>query len=247
MRRSNAIEGLPESGDDYIATMNAMVRDEYGGPDVLKLAEIAPPVVKDSEVLVRVRAASVNVADWLALTGRPYVVRPAYGGLRHPKRVLGKDVAGQVVAVGRRVKRLQPGDEVFGLAESSFAEYVCAREDNLVRKPIGLTLEEAAAVPLAGATALRNLREIGQIRPGQKVLINGAAGGVGTFGVQIAKSLGAEVTGLCGTRNVDLVRSIGADHVIDSHKKTSRNEHFYDVILDNEPKSITPIAWGVTS
>jgi NADPH:quinone reductase-like Zn-dependent oxidoreductase len=148
--------------------MKAIVRDEYGEPDVLKLAEIAPPVVKDGEVLVRVRAASVNVADWLALIGRPYVVHPAYGGLRHPKRVLGKDVAGQVVAVGRRVKRLQPGDEVFGLAEGSFAEYVCAKEDNLVRKPIGLTLEEAAAVPLAGATALRDLRDIGRFDPAKR-------------------------------------------------------------------------------
>jgi NADPH:quinone reductase-like Zn-dependent oxidoreductase len=221
--------------------MKAVVQQEYGWPDVLKIEEIAEPAVKDGDVLVRVRAASVNVADWLALTGRPYVARPVYGGLRHPKnRVLGKDVAGQVVAAGRDVKRLKPGDEIFGLCQGSFAEYVVGREDNLVLKPAGLAFEQAAAVPLAGLTALRNLREVGQIRPGQKVLINGASGGVGTFGVQTAKWLGAEVTGVCSTRNLDLVRSIGVDHVIDyTQEDFTRNAHLYDVILDNhEPLAL---------
>ncbi len=186
---------------DQRKTMKALVQDEYGSPDVLNLEEIAQPVVKDGDVLVRVHAASVNVADWLAMRGRPYVARPALGGLRHPRnRVLGKDVAGQVVAVGREEERLQAGDEVFGLCEGSFAEYVSAGADNFVRMPVGLTFEQAAAVPLAAATALRNLRDIGQVRPGQKVLINGAAGGVGTFAVQIAKWLGAEVTGVCSWR-----------------------------------------------
>jgi len=215
--------------------MKAVVRERYGPPDVLRLEEVERPVVQDRDVLVGVRAASVNVADWLALRGRPYVARPAYGGLRHPRdRPLGKDVGGQVVAVGSNVKRLQPGDEVFGLCEGSFAEYVVTGEDNLVRKPVGLTFEQAAAVPLAAATALRNLRDNGQVRPGQKVLINGAAGGMGSFAVQIAKWLGGEVTGVCSTRNVDLVRSIGADHVIDyTQEDFTRNGNVYDVILDN--------------
>jgi NADPH:quinone reductase-like Zn-dependent oxidoreductase len=215
--------------------MKAIVRDSYGSPDVLRLEEIAQPVVQDREVLVRVRAASVNVADWMALRGRPYAVRPAFGGLRRPKnRLLGKDVAGTVAAVGRNVQRLQEGDEVFGLCEGAFAEYVAAAEDALVLKPLGLTFEQAAAVPLAAATALRNLRDVAQVRHGQQVLINGAAGGVGTFAVQIAKWLGAEVTGVCSTRNLDLVRSIGANHVIDyTQDDFTRDERHYDVMLDN--------------
>jgi NADPH:quinone reductase-like Zn-dependent oxidoreductase len=216
--------------------MKAIVRDQYGSPDVLMLQEIPQPVVRDREVLVRVRAASLNVADWLALRGRPYAVRPAFGGLRRPNdRLLGKDVAGAVAAVGSDVQRFQVGDEVFGLCEGSFAEYVATTEDALVRKPAGLTFDQAAAVPLAAATALRNLRDIGQVRHGQQVLINGAAGGVGTFAVQIAKWLGAEVTGVCSTRNLDLVRSIGAEHVIDYTQEdftTCHGRHF-DVILDN--------------
>jgi NADPH:quinone reductase-like Zn-dependent oxidoreductase len=196
--------------------MKALVRDQYGSPDVLRLEDIAQPVIHDREVLVRVRAASVNVADWMALRGRPYAVRPAFGGFRRPKnRILGKDVAGNVVAIGRDVQRLQQGDEVLGLCDGAFAEFVAVAEDALVRKPVGLTFEQSAAVPLAAATALRNLRDIGQVRLGQRVLINGSAGGVGTFAVQIAKWLGAEVTGVCSTANLDLVRSIGADHVID--------------------------------
>src|SRR5215470_10598211 len=190
-------------------TMKSVVQDRYGSPDVLQLTEIERPVVKDGEVMVRVQAAAVNVNDWLILRGRPYIVRPAFGGLRRPgTRVRGSDVAGQVVAVGSGVKRLQPGDDVFGWCPGSFAEYVCAGEDSFAAKPASLTFEEAAAVPVTAATALRNLRDVGQVRAGQKILINGAAGGVGTFAVQIAKSQGAEVTGVCSTRNVDLVRSI---------------------------------------
>ena len=148
--------------------MKAIVRDQYGSPEVLRLDEVARPTVRDNDVLVRVRAASVNVADWMALRGRPYAVRPAYGGFRRPKnRILGQDVAGHVEAIGRVVQRLQPGEEVFGLCEGAFAEYVTAAEDALVRKPVGLTFEQAAAVPLAAATALRNLRDIEQVRPGQ--------------------------------------------------------------------------------
>jgi NADPH:quinone reductase-like Zn-dependent oxidoreductase len=215
--------------------MKAIVRDQYGAPDVLRLEEIDQPTVGDSDVLVRVRAASVNVADWMALRGRPYAVRPAYGGLRRPKnRVLGKDVAGTVAAVGRNVQRLQVGDDVFGLCECAFAEYATTAQDALVQKPAGLTFEQAAAVPLAAATALRNLRDVGQVRPGQQVLINGAAGGVGTFATQIANWLGAEVTGVCSTRNLDLVRSIGADHVIDyTREDFTRLARRFDVILDN--------------
>jgi NADPH:quinone reductase-like Zn-dependent oxidoreductase len=215
--------------------MKAIVRDQYGSPDVLRLEEIAQPVVQDHDVLVRVRAASVNVANWMALRGRPYAVRAAYGGFRRPKnRVLGKDVAGTVAAVGRSVQRLQESDEVFGLCGGAFAEYVRVAEDALVRKPIGLTFEQAAAVPLAAATALRNLRDIGEIRPGHRVLINGASGGVGSFAIQIAKWLGAEVTGVCSTRNMDLIRSIGADHVIDyTQEDFTRHDRLYDVIFDN--------------
>jgi NADPH:quinone reductase-like Zn-dependent oxidoreductase len=215
--------------------MKAIVRDQYGAPDVLRLVEIDQPTVGDSDVLVRVRAASVNVADWMALRGRPYAVRPAFGGFRRPKnRILGKDVAGHIVAIGRDVQRLQQGDEVFGLCDGAFAEFVAVAEDALVRKPVGLTFEQAAAVPLAAATALRNLRDVGQVRHGQQVLINGAAGGVGTFATQIAKWLGAEVTGVCSTRNLDLVRSIGADHVIDyTREDFTRLERRFDVILDN--------------
>jgi NADPH:quinone reductase-like Zn-dependent oxidoreductase len=214
--------------------MKAMVQDRYGLPDALALEEIDQPVVAGGEVLVRVHAAAVNVSDWLTLRGRPYVARLAFG-LRRPKtRVRGIDVAGHVVEVGRLVQRLRPGDEVFGWCQGSFAEYACAGEDSLVAKPAGLTFEHAAAVPVAAATALRNLRDVGRVRPGQRVLVNGAAGGVGTFAVQIARSLGAEVTGVCSTRNVDLVRSIGADQVVDyTREDFTRAERRYDLVLDN--------------
>jgi NADPH:quinone reductase-like Zn-dependent oxidoreductase len=214
--------------------VRAIVRDTYGSPDVLKLQEIDKPEVTDDEVLVRVRAASVNPVDWHSLTGTPFIVR-IQDGLRRPKsNRLGVDFAGQVEAVGTNVTQFRPGDEVFGARNGAFAEHVCVREDRaVVLKPANLTFEQAAAVPIAALTALQGLRDKGQIQPGQKVLINGASGGVGTFAVQIAKALGAEVTGVCSTRNVDLVRSLGADHVIDyTREDFTRNDRRYDLMLD---------------
>jgi NADPH:quinone reductase-like Zn-dependent oxidoreductase len=213
--------------------MKAMVYHKYGSPDVLKLEEIEQPIPKDNEVLVKVHAASVNAADWHLLRGKPFLVRLMGFGLLKPKHtILGSDIAGRVEAVGRNVKQFQPGDEVFGNIRGGFAEYVCAREDALVLKPANLSFEEAAAVPMAAVTALQGLRDKGQIQPGQKVLINGASGGVGTFAVQIAKSFGADVTGVCSTRNVDMVRSIGADHVIDYMQEDfTKNGQRYDLIL----------------
>lgn len=187
--------------------MKAIVFYKYGSPDVLKLEEIDKPEVKDNQVLVRVHAASVNPVDWHRMRGLPYIVRAATG-LRKPRtNGLGADVAGDVQAVGRNVTQFQPGVEVFGMSIATCAEYVCVSEVGLTRKPAGLTFEQAAAVPVAASTALQGLRDKGHIRPGQRVLINGASGGVGTFAVQIAKAFGAEVTGVCSTRNVDLVRS----------------------------------------
>jgi NADPH:quinone reductase-like Zn-dependent oxidoreductase len=192
------------------------VYHEYGSPDVLELQEVDKPVVKDDEVLVRVRAASANPADWHFMRGLPYVMRPQ-SGLRKPKNsLLGHDIAGQVEAVGKDVTAFRPGDDVFGSAGAGgFAEYTSVSEGFLVLKPANLTFEQAAAVPLAALTALQGLRDAGQVQPEQKVLIIGASGGVGTFAVQIAKSFGADVTGVCSTRNVEMVRSLGADHVID--------------------------------
>jgi NADPH:quinone reductase-like Zn-dependent oxidoreductase len=214
--------------------MKAAVQEEYGSPDVLELREIDRPVVKDDEVLVRVRAASVNTADWSIMRGLPLVLRLVYG-LRKPRNgIRGTDVAGQVEAVGKNVTQFQPGDEVFGWCKGSFAEYVCAEENNFVSKPATVTFEQAAAVPLTGCVALQALRDKGEVQPGQKVLINGASGGIGTFAVQIAKSLGAEVTGVCSTRNADMVRSIGADHVIDyTQDDFTKGGQRYDFILDN--------------
>lgn len=215
-------------------TMKAIVYHKYGSPDVLELQEIEKPVVKDDEVLVRVHATSVNPFDWHSMTGIPYIARMD-GGLLNPKdRLLGLDFAGQVEAVGGNVKQFQPGDEVFGMRSGAYAEYLCVREDRmLLKKPSDLMFEQAAAVPLAALTALQGLRDAGQIQSGQKVLINGASGGVGTFAVQIAKSFGAEVTGVCSTRNVDMVRSIGADHVIDyTHQDFTQIGQRYDLILD---------------
>jgi NADPH:quinone reductase-like Zn-dependent oxidoreductase len=214
--------------------MKALAYDKYGSPDVLELREIETPVVTDDGVLVRIHAASVNPVDWHSLTGMPYLVR-MQAGLRKPKsEVLGVDFAGTVDEVGRNVKQFQPGDEVFGARNGSFAEYVCVREERAVaQKPAGVTFEQAAAVPVAAISALQGLRDKGQIRPGQKVLINGASGGVGTFAVQIAKSFGAEVTGVCSTRNVDLVRSIGADHVVDyTQEDFTQGGERYDLMLD---------------
>jgi NADPH:quinone reductase-like Zn-dependent oxidoreductase len=217
--------------------MKAIVRTEYGPPDVLHLKEVEKPTPKDDEVLIRVHAASVNAADWHLLTADVFLVRLMGRGLIRPKdKILGADIAGRVEAVGSNVKLFKPGDEVFGdifqCGGGGFAEYACAREDALALKPAGLTFEEAAAVPLAAVTALQGLRDKGKIQPGQKVLVNGASGGVGTFAVQIAKSLGAEVTAVCSTRNLDMVRSIGADQVIDyTQEDFTKNGRHYDLIL----------------
>jgi NADPH:quinone reductase-like Zn-dependent oxidoreductase len=212
--------------------MKAIVYDRYGAPDVLELQEVDKPVVKDDEVLVRVHAASANPADWHFMRGQPYIMRPQ-AGLRSPKRrVLGIDMAGEVEAVGSNVTQVRPGDEVFGAHNSTYAEYVCVPPDGIAPKPANLTLEQAAAVPLAGVVALQGLRDKGQIQPGQQVLIIGASGGVGTFAVQLAKALGADVTGVCSTGSVDLVRSIGADQVIDyTQEDFTRGGRRYDLIF----------------
>ena len=213
--------------------MKAIVQDKYGEPQaVLTVREVAKPVIKDGEVLVRVRAASIHVGDWLVVTGAPYIARPAFG---NPKgRVPGTDISGTVEAAGNGVTDLKPGDEVFGWCTGAFAEYACAPADHFLPKPTNLTLEHAAAVGVSASTALQLLRDQGKVQPGQKVLINGASGGVGTFGVQIAKAFGAEVTGVCSTRNVELVRAIGADHVIDyTSEDFTRSGQRYDFILDN--------------
>jgi NADPH:quinone reductase-like Zn-dependent oxidoreductase len=214
--------------------MKAAVRERYGSPDVIEVREVEKPVPEDDEILVRVRAASVNPADWYGVTGRPVVGRVQMG-LRKPKeRALGVDYAGTVEAVGRNVTLFRPGDEVFGGRTGALAEYVRAREDRgVVKKPANVTFEEAAAVPVAAITALQGLRDKGRLQPGQKVLINGASGGVGTFAVQIAKALGAEVTGVCSTRNVELVRSLGADHVVDyTQEDFTRSDQRYELMLD---------------
>jgi NADPH:quinone reductase-like Zn-dependent oxidoreductase len=209
---------------------------DYGTPDVLKLEEIEKPVPTDDQVLVRIRAASVNPLDWHYMEGTPYIVRALDFGLLKPKVPrLGVDMAGQVEAVGPKVTQFKPGDEVFGQRFGAFGEYVTVREDRaLVIKPPGVTFEQAAALPVAAITALQGLRDKGKVQPGQKVLVNGASGGVGTFAVQLAKMMGAEVTGVCSGRNVELVRSLGADHVIDYTKEDyAKNGQRYDVMLDN--------------
>ena len=195
--------------------MKAIVQDVYGPPDVLQLREIDKPQITDDEVVVRVHAAGVGRDVLHVMTGLPYPIRLAGYGLRAPKNpVIGSDVAGVVEAVGKDVSRFQPGDEVFGIGKGSYAEYVCALEDKLAPKPANLTFEQAV-VAIMGSTALQGLRDHGKVRPGQEVLIIGASGGVGTYAVQIAKAFGAHVTGVCSTKKVDMVRSIGADHVID--------------------------------
>ena len=213
--------------------MKAAMYSSYGPPDVLQIKDVEKPVPKDNEVLIRVRAASVNPLDWHFMRGMPYLVR-IIAGLRTPKdKRLGVDVAGQVEAVGRNVTQFKPGDAVFGSCRGAFAEYACTSESAVVIKPDNVTLEQAASVPVAAYTALQGLRDKGHIQPGQKVLINGAAGGVGTFAVQIAKSFGANVTGVCSTRNVDMVRSIGADHVIDyTQEDFTKSGRHYDLIFD---------------
>ena len=217
--------------------MKAIVYTHYGSPDVLQVEEVAKPVPRDDEVLIKVYAAAANAADWHLLRGKPFPVRLVVGGLLKPKHhIPGADVAGRIEAVGRDVTQFQPGDEVFGnLSESGwggFAEYVCARADALALKPANVTFEEVAAVPTAALTALQALRDQGHIQPGQRVLIHGASGGVGMFAVQLAKAFGAEVTAVCSTRNVDLVRSLGADHVSDyTHEDFTHSEQRYDLIL----------------
>jgi len=215
--------------------VKAIIYDKYGSPDVLGIRDIDMPVVEDEEVLVRVRAASVNPYDWHFMTGLPYFARMQFGLFKPKVNGLGADLSGQVEAVGKNVGQLRPGDEVFGQVEAgSFAEYVCVSEDSVVLKPGNLTFEQAAVVPMGALTALQGLRDKGRIQPGQKLLVNGASGGVGTFAVQIAKSFGAEVTGVCSTRNVDMVRSIGADHVIDyTREDFTRGPARYDLMLDN--------------
>jgi len=211
--------------------MKAIVYARYGPPDVLQLKEIEKPTPKDDEVLVRVHAASLNAYDWHTLRGKPFLVRlMGFGLLKPKKQILGSDFAGRVEAVGRSVKQFQPGEEVYGMG-GGFAEYVCKREDRLALKPANASFEEAAAVPMAAITALQGLRDKGQIRAGQKVLIEGASGGVGTFAVQIAKSFGTEVTAVCSTRNLDQARSIGADHVIDyTQEDFTKSGERYDLI-----------------
>ena len=217
--------------------MKAILFTKYGSPDVLQFTDVEKPIPGDDEVLIKVHAASANPADWHIMRGAPFLARLVNGLFKpkHPR--LGADVAGRVEATGKNVTQFHAGDEVFGELSlnkmGSFAEYVCANEDTFALKPVNMTFEQAAAVPLAAFTALQGLRDKGQIKSGQKVLINGASGGVGTFAVQIAKSYGTEVTGVCSTRNLELVRSIGADHVIDYTKVdfTNNGQH-YDLIFD---------------
>ena len=212
----------------------AIVQDRYGPVDVLELKEVDKPVAGDDDLLVRVHAAGVNAADWHFMRGEAYIARVVFGLRKPKKRLLGRDVAGTVEAVGKNVTQFRPGDEIYAeVTAGSFAGCVCVRAGLAELKPASLTFMQAAAVPLAGNTALQGLRDTGKVRPGQKVLINGAAGGVGTFAVQIAKSFGADVTGVCSTRNAGLVRSIGADHVIDyTREDFTRSGQRYDLIFD---------------
>ncbi len=220
--------------------MKAVVCRSYGSPDVLHCEDIEKPSPGDEEVLIKVRAAAANPMDYHLMSG-VYIMR-LMTGLRKPKRTRpGADIAGEVEAVGRKVTRFKPGDSVFGATRGAFAEYVCAPESSLALKPANLTFEQAAAIPVAGLTALQGLRDKCGLQPGRKVLINGAAGGVGTFAVQVARSLGAEVTGVCSTRNMDLVRGLGASHVVDyTSEDFTRSAERYDVIFDcvgNHPLS----------
>jgi NADPH:quinone reductase-like Zn-dependent oxidoreductase len=219
---------------DQEEPMKAVVQDTYGPADVLELREIDKPAPKDDEVLVRVHAAGVDPGVWHLMTGQPYLVRVMGYGLRTPKvGVRGRDVAGRVAAVGTNVTRVQPGAEVFGIGEGSFAEYVSARPDKLAPKPANLSFEQAAAVPISGLTALQALRDTGKVQPGQQVLIVGAAGGVGSFAVQLAKAFGAQVTGVCSTTKVDLVRSLGAGQVIDyTGEDFADGARRWDLIVD---------------
>ncbi len=218
--------------------MKAIVCTKYGSPDVLQLQEVAKPTPLDDEVLIKIHAASINSRDWRMMRANPFFIRLVPGGFLGPKnKILGADLAGQVEVVGRNVRQFKPGNEVFGYLPSTtgrgtFAEYVCAKENLITLKPANLTFEQAATVPVAALTALQGLRDKGNIQPGQKVLINGASGGVGTFAVQIAKAFGAVVTAVCSSRNLDRVCSIGADHVIDyTRENFTQNGRHYDLIL----------------
>lgn len=214
--------------------MKAIVYHDYGSADVLKLEDLEKPVPKDDEVLVKVRAASVNPLDWRMMRGTPKIVRVVGTVMGINSGRPGVDMAGEVEAAGAKVTQFKPGDRVFGACRGAFAEYTCSAESKIAALPAGVTFEDAASINVAGLTALQGLRDKAQLKPGQKVLINGAAGGVGTFAVQIAKQFGAEVTGVCSTRNVEMVRSIGADHVIDYTKEDfTKLPERYDVILDN--------------
>jgi|SRR5271157_2829538 len=213
--------------------MKAIVYTKYGSPDVLHLEEVEKPTPKDDEVLIKIHASSLNAYDWHFLTADIFLIRLMGGGLLKPKNTrLGADIAGRIETVGRNIKQFQPGDEVFGMVEGGFAEYVCAPDSALALKPVNASFDEAAAIPMAAITALQGLRDVGQIQVGQKVLINGASGGVGTFAVQVAKSFGAEVTAVCSTRNLDQARSIGADHVIDyTQEDFTKNGQQYDLVF----------------
>lgn len=222
--------------------MKAIVQDVYGSADVLELRDVGQPAPGDDEVLIRVRAAGVEQGVWHLMTGMPYLTR-AFFGLKAPRNpIRGREVAGRVEAVGRNVVGFRPGDEVFGTAEGTFAEFVCAKEGKIARKPARLSFEQAAAVPISATTALQGLRNSGRLQPGQDVLIIGAGGAVGSFAVQLAKALGAQVTGVCSTAKLDLVRSIGADHVIDyRHDDFADGARRFDLILDtagNRPLSV---------
>jgi NADPH:quinone reductase-like Zn-dependent oxidoreductase len=221
-----------------IPKMKAIAQSDYGSPDVLKLVEVDRPVVLENTVLVKVCATAVHAGDWHLMRGTPFLIRLIYGGLWKPKiKILGTDMAGEVAVVGKNITHLQPGDRVFGdlsgCGFGAFAEYVCIPEPALALKPVNLTFEEAATVPVSALAALQGLRDCGQIHPGQRVLINGAGGGVGSFAVQIAKVLGAEVTAICSEHKVEMVRSIGADRVfVRDAIKSQLNKNYYDLVLD---------------
>lgn len=214
--------------------MQAIVQNDYGTPDVLRLKEVEKPVIKDDQVLVKVFSASINAGDIFSMRGSPWLTRFTVGFPKPKDYILGWDMAGIIVEAGNQVTQFKPGDEVYGSSSHSFAEFVAASERTLAKKPANLTFEQAAAVPTAALTALQGLRDAGKVQPGQKVLINGASGGVGLFAVQIAKSLEAEVSGVCSSRNVETVRSLGADHVFDyTRQDFTRSGQQYDLILDN--------------
>ncbi len=233
--------------------MKAIICPKYGSPDILELKEVEKPFPGDNEILIKVYATSLNAADWHIMRGDPAIYRPVIGLLKPKYKILGADVAGRVESVGKSITQFKPGDEVFGNLSAcgfgGFAEFVCADENALVLKPVNTTFEEAAAVPLAAISALQGLCDCGQIQPGQKVLINGASGGVGTFAIQIAKSFGANVTGVCSTGKMDMVKSIGADHVIDYTKTDfTRNGQQYDLIVAaNGDRSILDYKRALTS